>query len=130
MKQIVKLAMAMALCIAVALPARAQFDGKEGRDFGLWMTAGVEKKINKKWSVGVEFEFRLKDNIEEGKGWGAPNRWSIGVGADYKPLSWLKLDAGYKFMRDYSLPEWDEEDQEETDLPISKDGTHVPCIAR
>ncbi|MBQ3324928.1 MAG: DUF2490 domain-containing protein [Muribaculaceae bacterium] len=115
MKQIVKLAMAMALCIAVALPARAQFDGKEGRDFGLWMTAGVEKKINKKWSVGVEFEFRLKDNIEEGKSWGAPNRWSIGIGADYKPLSWLKLDAGYKFMRDYSLPEWDEEDQEETE---------------
>ena len=105
----------MLMCVAVAFPASAQFDGKEGNDFGLWMTVGVDKKINKKWSVGVEFEYRLKDNIEEGKGWGASNRWSIAVGADYKPISWLKLDAGYKFIRDHSLPEWNEEDQEETE---------------
>ena len=37
------------------------------------------------------------------------------MGADYKPISWLKLDAGYKFIRDHSLPEWNEEDQEETE---------------
>ena len=68
MKTIVKSAAVMLMCVAVAFPASAQFDGKEGNDFGLWMTVGVDEKINKKWSVGVEFEYRLKDNIEEGKG--------------------------------------------------------------
>lgn len=115
MKSAVRLASILALAMAVATPARAQFDGKEGKDFGLWMTAGVEKKINKKWSVGAEFEYRLKDNIEEGKGWGAPSRWNIAVGAEFKVLPTLKLDAGYKFMRDYSLPEWNETEQEETE---------------
>ena len=111
----IKLAMVVALCSAVAMPAKAQFDGKEGKDFGLWMTAGIEKKLSKKWSVGAEFEYRLKDNIEEGKGWGAPSRWNIAVGAEFKVLPTLKLDAGYKFMRDYSLPEWNEAQQEETE---------------
>ena len=115
MRRALRLAAAVALCLAVTMPAKAQFDGKEGRDFGLWMTVGVEKKINKKWSVGAEFEYRLKDNIEEGKGWGTPSRWNIAVEADYKPLSWLKFDAGYKFMRDHALPEWKEKSQEETE---------------
>ena len=115
MKPAIKIAMALALCAAMVLPASAQFDGKEGNDFGLWMSAGVEKKINKKWSVGAEFEYRLKDNIEPGKGWGAPSRWNIAVGAEFKVLPALKLDAGYKFMRDYSLFEWNEAQQEETE---------------
>lgn len=115
MKTIIKVCLVVAIAIAVAVPARAQFDGASGKDFGLWMTAAVEKKINKKWNVNLEFEYRLKDNIEEGKGWGAPSRWNVAVGVDYKVLSGLKLDAGYKFMRDYSLPEWNEEDQEETE---------------
>ena len=46
MKRVARIAMAVALCAAVALPASAQFDGKEGKDFGLWMTAGVEKKLS------------------------------------------------------------------------------------
>ena len=115
MIRVMKCAAAVAMCLAVAMPAWAQFDGKEGKDFGLWMTAGVEKKLSKKWSVNAEFEYRLRDNIEAGKGWGAPSRWNIAVGAEYKVLPTLKLDAGYKFMRDYSLPEWNEAQQEETE---------------
>ncbi len=115
MRILVRLFVAAALSLVVAMPAKAQFEGKEGKDFGLWMTIGMEKKINKKWSVGLEFEYPLRDNIEEGKPWGASSRWNVAVEADYKPLSWLKFDACYKFMRDYSLPEWDEEKQEETE---------------
>ncbi len=121
MKTTVRIITAVALAMAVVLPARAEweptgvpFEGKSGNDFGLWMTVGAEKKINKKWSVGAEFEYRLKDNIEAGKGWGAPSRWSLCVSGEFKALSWLKLDAGYKFMRDYSLREWDEGSNEET----------------
>ena len=112
MRNLVRCVAAVALTLLVALPASAQFNGKEGKDFGLWMTMGAEKKINKKWSLGLEFEYRLKDNIEAGKRWGAPSRWNVALTADYKPLSWLKLDAGYKFMRDYSLAEWNEEHPE------------------
>lgn len=121
MKTTLRQLAAVAVLMALAVPARAEweptgvpFDGKSGNDIGLWMTVGVEKKINKKWSVGAEFEYRLKDNIEAGKGWGAPARWCIAVMGEYKPLSWLKLDAGYKFMRDYSLPEWNESSNEES----------------
>jgi len=113
MKRLMKIAIAASLAMAVTMPAMAQSEGATGKDFGLWMTAGLEKKINKKWSVGLEFEYRLKDNID-GSGWGEPSRWNIAIGADYKPLSWLKLDAGYKFMRDHSCYEWNEEKQEET----------------
>lgn len=115
MRIFVKITAVAVLAILLATPAKAQFDGKEGKDFGLWMTAAVEKKLGKKWNIGVEFEYRLKDNIEEGKGWGAPSRWNIAVGAEFKVLPALKFDAGYKFMRDYSLPEWNEEKQEETE---------------
>lgn len=121
MKSIVKTAVVTALCAVAAFSAHAEwepegspFSGKDGNDFGLWMTVGAEKKINKKWSVEAEFEYRLRDNIEEGKGWGAPSRWNIAIGANYKPLNWLKIDAGYKFLRDYSLPEWNDEKQEES----------------
>ncbi|MBQ5409368.1 MAG: DUF2490 domain-containing protein [Muribaculaceae bacterium] len=109
------------LALATAIPSHAEwepegtpFDGKSGNDFGVWMTVGAEKKINKKWSLGLEFEYRLRDNIVDGKGWGAPSRWNIAIGAEYKPLNWLKVDAGYKFMRDYSLAEWNDKKQEET----------------
>ena len=109
------------LALATAIPCHAEwepegtpFDGKSGNDFGVWMTVGAEKKINKKWSMGLEFEYRLRDNIVDGKGWGAPSRWNIAIGAEYKPLNWLKVDAGYKFMRDYSLAEWNDKKQEET----------------
>ena len=103
-----------ALALAVVLPAHAEwepggvpFDGKSGDDFGLWMTVGMEKKFNKKWSVGAEFEYRLKDNIDD-SGWGEPSRWTLAISADYKVLSWLKFDAGYKFMRDHYCAEWNE----------------------
>lgn len=115
MRNLVRCITTVALSLLLALPASAQFDGKGGKDFGLWMTMGAEKKINKKWSIGLEFEYRLKDHIEEGQRWGAPSRWNVALDASYKPLSWLKFDAGYKFMRDYSLAEWNEEKQEETE---------------
>lgn len=120
MRTTVKTLSAIALALAVALPAYAEwepegtpFEGKSGNDFGLWMTVGAEKKINKKWNVGAEFEYRLKDNID-GSGWGEPSRWTLGVNAEFKVLSWLKLDGGYKFMRDHSCAEWNEEKARES----------------
>ena len=115
MRIIVKYILASVVLLSLAIPAKAEwepggeeFSGKSGNDFGLWMTAGIEKKINKKWSVGTEFEYRLKDNIDD-RGWGEPARWTLGIGAEYKVLKWLKLDGGYKFMRDHSCATWNAE---------------------
>ena len=83
----------MMLCLAT-MPASAQ-----GDDFGLWTSIEVQKKIDKKWSVGLESEFRLQDNAKEFE------RWTAGVSGIYKPTKWLKLEGCYNFIRNYSLAE-------------------------
>ncbi len=80
-----------ALCLMAAstLPSAAQSD----TETGLWMSAEAQKKINSQWSVSGEAEYRLREDF------GSTDRWTVSVGTAYKPLSWLKFDAGYKFMR-------------------------------
>ena len=49
------IAAAVLMTVPATLPAQD--------DFGIWATAGVEKKIDKKWSVGAEAEYRSRDNL-------------------------------------------------------------------
>ena len=88
-----RLVILMMVCVA-AMTARAQSD-----DFGIWTSIEVQKKIDKKWSAGFETEFRLQDNAKE------LDRWTAGVSGVYKPTKWLKFEAGYKFIRYYTLAE-------------------------
>lgn len=88
--------MIMLFTLAMTLPMAAQ----EDTDMGLWMTAGAQKKINKLWSVTGEAEYRLRDDFS------ASDRWTIGLSTTYKPYKWLKLHAGYKFMRDNNEEEY------------------------
>ena len=60
-------------------------------DFGIWATVEASKKINKKFKVVGDVEFRTYDfvnNIE---------RTAIGVKFEYKILKWLKSNVGYQF---------------------------------
>ena len=60
-------------------------------DFGIWATVEASKKINKKFKVVGDVEFRTYDfvnNIE---------RTAIGVKLEYKILKWLKSNVGYQF---------------------------------
>lgn len=75
--------------IAMPLLAVAQSD-----DFGIWYSAGAQKKIDKHWSVGLEGEFRTRDNA------GTADRWDIGADVTYKPWKFLKLSGGYDFLYD------------------------------
>lgn len=52
-------------------------------DFGVWLEAEADKKLSKKWSVGVNAE------------WKSSEKMSMGVSTTYKPVKWLKLQAGY-----------------------------------
>ena len=71
------------------LPASAQSD-----DFGLDFSLEAQKKLNKKWSVSLGGELRTRDNTK------TVDRWSVGVGADYKVAKWLKASAGYDLLID------------------------------
>ena len=83
----------------MAMPSIAQdniLESDEISSFGVWTSIGAEKKITKKWGVELEGEFRTADELNE------VSRYSIGISTDYKINSWLKVDAGYVFMRDFS----------------------------
>ena len=75
--------------LMVAVGGYAQSD-----DFGIYSTLSVEKKIDKKASVGVEAEMRTRENLS------TFDRWSIGVDGSYKLTKWLKASAGYTLLYD------------------------------
>ena len=79
------------------VPVRAQTD-----DFGVWLEAGVEKKLSKKWSVGGDIEFRTRDNSTQMARWA-----TVGVSAEYKVARWLKASAGYVLLFDHNEEELD-----------------------
>ena len=61
-------------------------------EFGIWATVEASKKINKKFKVVADAEFRTYDfvcNIE---------RAAVGAKVEYKILKWLKANVGYSFM--------------------------------
>ena len=60
-------------------------------DFGMWISAGAEKKLSDRFNLGVSTELRLKDNA------GSVDRWQLGMNGTYKVSKVLKLGAGYEF---------------------------------
>ena len=63
-------------------------------DYGLWTSIGVDKKINKKLSFGLEGEFRSRNDFRTAE------RWSIGVSGSYKFSKRFKMAAGYTLLDD------------------------------
>ena len=82
------------LLMAAALPLVAV---AADDDAGLIVGAAVEKKFNKQWSAELEAEFRSRNNFR------TADRVSLGLGGAYKPLKWLKLDAGYQLLIDNNI---------------------------
>lgn len=80
--------------LILALPLTA-WAGNED-DFGTWLEIGAEKKLPKNLSVGLNAEVRTTDAST------AMDRWSIGASIGYKVHKYLKLNAGYSFLYDYS----------------------------
>lgn len=66
----------------------------QGDDFGLDFSLEAQKKINKQWNIGLEAEYRTRDNTK------TSDRWAFGLGVDYKVAKWLKASAGYTFLYD------------------------------
>ena len=67
-------------------PARAQSEG------GLLLSAGADKKIDRKLSIGAEAAFRTRNDFR------TVDRWSGSLSASYKFNKWLKADAAYTLL--------------------------------
>ncbi len=68
--------------------------GMAQTDAGLWTAIGVDKKINKKLSFGLEGEFRSRNDFRTAE------RWSIGLSGSYKFSKRFKMAAGYTLLND------------------------------
>lgn len=72
--------------LLMGTPALAQSEG------GLITELGVEKKLSKQFSIGLDADLRTRNNFK------TMDRWSIGISGEYKPVKFLKLEAGYTLL--------------------------------
>ncbi|EJW93761.1 hypothetical protein, secreted [gut metagenome] len=79
------------LCSGATVPAQAQDD----TDFGVWSKMKVSHSLDKRFSLEGGLEFRTKEQFQE------VDRWAGFVGASYKALPFLKLQAGYEYHYRY-----------------------------
>lgn len=89
------------ICILCSLFALTTVTKAQSNDFGTWYELGAEKKLSKKWSLGVEGEFRTRNNSR------TADRWSAGLNAEYKIIRGLKASAGYTLLYDNNQEELD-----------------------
>jgi long-subunit fatty acid transport protein len=81
------------LCIlAIALVTTGTVLAQDN-DFGIWTNIGAEKKLGN-WGIGLEAEYRTRDNS------GTSDRWSWGLKGSYKLNKYVKFDAGYTLLYD------------------------------
>lgn len=79
----------LAAFLLAPLSTKAQSNENE---FGIWATIEASKKLNKKFKIAADAEFRTFDFVSN------VERAAIGVKVDYKILKWLKANVGYSFM--------------------------------
>lgn len=94
MKKNIHKLLATLLLLSLTPSTQAQ----HGNDFGLWLDAGVEKKLNKKWSLEADLGYRSRSDAR------ITDRMSIGLAAEYKIAKWIKAGAGYDLLYDHREP--------------------------
>lgn len=100
--------------LSLPLSMSAQSD-----DFGLDFSLEAQKKLSKQWSLSLEGEMRTRDNTK------TVDRWSIGLGLDWKATKWLKASAGYTFLYDHNGGTTSYYDSEEAKYLRDIDGEDV-----
>ena len=63
-------------------------------DWASWSTMGVEYKLNKKWSFGLEEQFRLKENFSE------VDAFFTELNAEYTLFKDFKMGVGARYIRE------------------------------
>ena len=58
----------------------------------VWLDAGVSKSWQKKYSVGINAQYRTTDALN------STDRWAVGADFGWKPMKWLKVGADYSLI--------------------------------
>ncbi|MBA3704503.1 MAG: DUF2490 domain-containing protein, partial [Bacteroidetes bacterium] len=66
-------------------------------DACLWATVSVEKRINKKFSLFLTEEYRLKENFTR------TNLFYTDLGVSVRPISFLKISLAYRSIQKYLI---------------------------
>lgn len=78
--------MLLMVLAALSTPVLAQSEA------GLLMEIGAEKKLSRQFSLSLEADLRTRNNFK------TMDRWSVGLNAEYKPVKFLRLNAGYTML--------------------------------
>jgi type III secretory pathway component EscR len=100
-------------------------------EFGIWTTFEASKKINKKFKVVGDIEFRTYDFVSN------VERVAIGAKFEYKILKWLKANVGYQFhykhnpeeisLKEFvTIEDFDDNGVDEIRVFLVKEGTLTP----
>ena len=86
----IKAALLAALALAVSSLGSVQAGNDDNQ--GFWTSFDATKKINSKFKIGTELEFRTNDILKE------IDRFSVGFNLQYKINNWWKATAGHIFI--------------------------------
>lgn len=89
MEKLLKIVLAMLFCCAIAAPAFSSPKYKDG-DWQLWNDETVKAKINDKWGIFFEQEFRW------GKDMSQYYYEHTHLELDFKPLEWLTIGPAFR----------------------------------
>lgn len=79
-------------------PIRAA-EGNSGDDLGVGVSINAEHKLAKALKLELDVETRTQDGLNH------LERWSFGLGLDYKLVKGIKADVGYVLIERYRLSE-------------------------
>ena len=79
------------LAVVLAFVFVALSKAQTTHDFGMWISAGAEKKLSADWNAGIGTELRTKHRREY------IDRWKLDIYSMYRIHQHLKLGAAYEF---------------------------------
>ena len=82
---------------ATMLLANVSFLFAQNSDWGLWTSLDAEKKLFKKWELGVGGQYRWKDNIS------VTDQIRAGADISFKANKYVKLGAGYELIAKHKV---------------------------
>lgn len=77
------------LLVGLLIMSHCSLNAQE-TDFATWADVGFIYKVKPQFDLSGGLEWRTKNNL------GTTDRWGLEIGGSYKPLSFLKLGAGYE----------------------------------
>lgn len=78
----------------IILFSAINFAQESDKDWSSWNSIGIDYKLNKKWTFGLEEQFRLKENFS------AVDEFFTQLSSEYKVFKGFKLGAAIRYIRE------------------------------